>query len=234
MPILKSGTEEHKNRFLSKLASSEWVAGFALTEPQVRSDAGGLRTPRLAWRADFKIARDYARERVTFGHPIIEHQAIAFRLSTIVTDIEAGRQLVRHAAQLREAELPCLGEASMAKLFASEMAERVCSAAIRILSGYSYLEIIQSNASIATFEYVQTCVLILGTRNGGLTSLVSTAELARKITPCFGECPASTTSSPHSQQLVAAENPAAGSQRLQLISSLILRATNTTSRVLNR
>jgi alkylation response protein AidB-like acyl-CoA dehydrogenase len=90
-------------------------------------------------RAAFEAARDYAHERVTFGKPIIEHQAVAFRLADMATKIEAARQLILHAAQLREAGLPCLTEASMAKLFASETAEAVCSAAIQIHGGYGYL-----------------------------------------------------------------------------------------------
>ena len=248
-PIVKFGTEEQKQRFLPKLASGEWVGGFALTEPQAGSDAANLltkakrdgdayvlsgtkqfitsgkngnviivfavtdpaagkkgisafivptdtpgykvvrveeklgqhssdtcqiafdemrlpgrpasRRPRAKAiasrlsnleggrvgiasqavgmaRAAFEAARDYARERITFGKPIAEHQAIAFRLASMATEIEAARQLVHHAAQLREAGLPCLSEASMAKLFASEMAERVCSAAIQIFGGAGY------------------------------------------------------------------------------------------------
>ena len=90
-------------------------------------------------RAAFEAARDYARERVTFGKPIIEHQAVAFRLADMATRIEAARQMVLHAAALREAGRPCLQEASMAKLFASEAAEAVCSAAIQIHGGYGYL-----------------------------------------------------------------------------------------------
>jgi alkylation response protein AidB-like acyl-CoA dehydrogenase len=249
MPIVKFGTEEQKDRFLPKMASGEWIGGFALTEPQAGSDAANLRTRarrdgdhyvisgakqfitsgrnghvmivfavtdpdagkkgisafivptetagyevvrvegklgqhssdtcQLAFndmrlpaslrlgeegagyrialsnleggrigiasqsvgmaRAAFEAARDYARERVTFGKPIIEHQAVAFRLADMATKIEAARQLILHAAQLREAGLPCLTEASMAKLFASEMAEAVCSAAIQIHGGYGYL-----------------------------------------------------------------------------------------------
>ncbi|MBB3962457.1 acyl-CoA dehydrogenase family protein [Rhizobium metallidurans] len=90
-------------------------------------------------RAAYEAARDYARERTAFGKPIIEHQAVAFRLADMATQIEAARQLVFHAAGLREAGLPCLSEASMAKLFASEMAERVCSDAIQIHGGYGYM-----------------------------------------------------------------------------------------------
>jgi butyryl-CoA dehydrogenase len=249
MPIVKFGTHEQKDQFLPKMASGEWIGGFALTEPQAGSDAANLRTRarrdgdhyvisgakqfitsgrnghvmivfavtdpdagkkgisafivptetagyevvrvegklgqhssdtcQLAFndmrlpaslrlgeegagyrialsnleggrigiasqsvgmaRAAFEAARDYARERVTFGKPIIEHQAVAFRLADMATKIEAARQLILHAAQLREAGLPCLTEASMAKLFASEMAEAVCSAAIQIHGGYGYL-----------------------------------------------------------------------------------------------
>ena len=250
MPILKFGTEAQKERFLPKLASGEWIGGFALTEPQAGSDASNLRTTakrdgdhyvingakqfitsgkngqviivfavtdpaagkkgisafivptdtpgyevvrveeklgqhasdtcQLAFndmripaelrlgaegeglkialsnleggrigiasqsvgmaRAAFEAARDYARERVTFGRPIIEHQAVAFRLADMATRIAAARQMVLYAASLREAGLPCLKEASMAKLFASETAEAVCSAAIQTLGGYGYLK----------------------------------------------------------------------------------------------
>jgi butyryl-CoA dehydrogenase len=90
-------------------------------------------------RAAFEAARDYARQRETFGKPIIEHQAVSFRLADMATRIEAARQMVWHAAGLRDAGRPCLKEASMAKLFASEMAESVCSDAIQIHGGYGYL-----------------------------------------------------------------------------------------------
>jgi alkylation response protein AidB-like acyl-CoA dehydrogenase len=249
VPILKFGTEEQRQRFLPKLASGEWIGGFALTEPQAGSDASNLKTRarrdgdhyvidgakqfitsgkngnviiafavtdpdagkkgitafivptetegyevvrvedklglhssdtcqiafngmripvdlrlgeegegyRIALtnleggrigiaaqavgmaRAAYEAARDYARERTSFGKPIIEHQAVSFRLADMAMQIEAARQLVLHAASLREAEQPCLAEASMAKLFASEMAERVCSDAIQIHGGYGYM-----------------------------------------------------------------------------------------------
>ncbi|SOD99659.1 acyl-CoA dehydrogenase family protein [Caenispirillum bisanense] len=90
-------------------------------------------------RAAYEAALAYARDRQTFGKPIIEHQAVAFKLADMATQIEAARQMVLHAASLRDAGLPCLKEASMAKLFASEMAERVCSDAIQIHGGYGYL-----------------------------------------------------------------------------------------------
>ncbi|HTO32810.1 MAG TPA: acyl-CoA dehydrogenase family protein [Pararhizobium sp.] len=249
VPILKFGTEEQKQRFLPKLASGEWIGGFALTEPQAGSDASNLRTRarrdgdhyvldgakqfitsgkngnviivfavtdpdagkkgitafivptdtpgyevirvehklglhssdtcqiaftdmripadlrlgaegegyRIALanleggrigiasqsvgmaRAAFEAARDYARERIAFGKPIIEHQAVAFRLADMATQITVARQMVLHAAELKDAGEPCLTEASMAKLFASEMAEKVCSDAIQIHGGYGYL-----------------------------------------------------------------------------------------------
>jgi butyryl-CoA dehydrogenase len=91
-------------------------------------------------RAAFEAARGYARERESFGKPIIEHQAVGFRLADMATALEAARHLVLHAATLRDRGEPCLKEASMAKLFASEMAERVCSDAIQIHGGYGYLQ----------------------------------------------------------------------------------------------
>ena len=90
-------------------------------------------------RAAFDAARAYAKERVTFGVKIVEHQAVGFRLADMAVKIEAARHMVLHAAALRDAGLPCLKEAAMAKLFASEMAEAVCSAAIQIHGGYGYL-----------------------------------------------------------------------------------------------
>jgi butyryl-CoA dehydrogenase len=249
VPILKFGTEEQKQRFLPKLASGEWIGGFALTEPQAGSDASNLRTRarrdgdhyvlngakqfitsgkngnviivfavtdpdagkrgitafivstdtpgyevvrvehklglhssdtcQIAFtnmripadlrlgqegegykialanleggrigiasqaigmaRAAFDAACDYARQRIAFGQPIIEHQAVAFRLADMATQIEAARQIALHAAAMKEAGVPCLKEASMAKLFASEMAEKVCSDAIQIHGGYGYM-----------------------------------------------------------------------------------------------
>ncbi|MCD2173450.1 acyl-CoA dehydrogenase family protein [Rhizobium sp. C4] len=249
VPILRFGTDEQKQRFLPKLASGEWIGGFALTEPQAGSDASAIRTKArrdgdhyvidgakqfitsgkngnvvivfavtdpaagkkgisafivptdtpgynvvtvekkmglhssdtcaLAFdgmripvenrlgeegegykialanleggrigiasqsvgmaRAAFDAARTYAHERKAFGKPIIEQQAVAFKLADMATQIEAARHMVVHAASLKDAGKPCLTEASMAKLFASEMAERVCSDAIQIHGGYGYL-----------------------------------------------------------------------------------------------
>jgi alkylation response protein AidB-like acyl-CoA dehydrogenase len=90
-------------------------------------------------RSALEAAVAYAREREAFGKPIVEHQAVAFRLADMATQIEVARQMVWHAASLRSAGEPCLKEASMAKLFASEMAEQVCSDAIQIHGGYGYV-----------------------------------------------------------------------------------------------
>ena len=90
-------------------------------------------------RAAFEAALSYAKEREAFGQPIFEHQAVQFRLADMATRIEAARQLIHHAASLKDAGLPCLKQAAMAKLFASEMAERVCSDAIQIHGGYGYV-----------------------------------------------------------------------------------------------
>ncbi|MCO6188569.1 acyl-CoA dehydrogenase [Rhizobium sp. L1K21] len=249
VPILRFGTEEQKKRFLPKLASGEWIGGFALTEPQAGSDASAIKTRArrdgdhyvidgtkqfitsgrngnviilfavtdpdagkkgisafivptdtpgykvvtvekklglhssdtcaLAFdgmripaenrlgeegegykialanleggrigiaaqavgmaRAAFEAARTYAHERQAFGKPIFEQQAVAFKLADMAMQIEAARHMVLHAAALKDAGQPCLTEASMAKLFASEMAEKVCSDAIQIHGGYGYL-----------------------------------------------------------------------------------------------
>ena len=90
-------------------------------------------------RAAFEAALAYAKERRAFGQPIFEHQALQFKLAEMATKIEAARQLTRHAAALKDAGRPCLKEAAMAKLFASEMAEAVCSAAIQVFGGYGYV-----------------------------------------------------------------------------------------------
>ena len=90
-------------------------------------------------RAAFEAALGYAKDRVTFGQPIFSHQAVQFRLADMATRIEAARQLIWHAASMKDAGLPCLKEAAMAKLFASEMAEQVCSDAIQVHGGYGYV-----------------------------------------------------------------------------------------------
>ena len=247
--IQKYGTEQHKQEYLTKLASGEWLGCFCLTEPQAGSDAGALlckaeregdswiingtkqfittgqnaqlaivfaitdkaagkkgiscfivptdsqgyivarieekmgqhcsdtatiifencRIPaenllgkegegyKIALsnlesgrigiasqcvgmaRAALDAAVEYANDRKAFGVALVQHQAVAFRLADMATQIEAARQLIYHAANLKDAGLPCLKEASMAKLFASEVAEKVCSDAIQIHGGYGYV-----------------------------------------------------------------------------------------------
>jgi alkylation response protein AidB-like acyl-CoA dehydrogenase len=90
-------------------------------------------------RSAFEVALAYAKDRESFGQPIFNHQAVGFRLADCAMELEAARQLTWHAAALRDAGRPCLKEAAMAKLYASEMAERVCSAAIQTLGGYGYV-----------------------------------------------------------------------------------------------
>jgi hypothetical protein len=90
-------------------------------------------------RAAFDAALAYSKERRSFGQPIFEHQSVQFKLADMATQIEAARQLIWHAAALKDAGRPCLKEAAMAKLNASEMAERVCSAAIQVFGGYGYV-----------------------------------------------------------------------------------------------
>ena len=91
-------------------------------------------------QAAMDIAVAYAKDRKSFGKPIIEHQAVGFRLADLATRLEAARQLVLNAARVKDAGLPCLTEASMAKLFASEAAEQIVSGALQTLGGYGYLE----------------------------------------------------------------------------------------------
>ena len=90
-------------------------------------------------RSALEVALDYARQRESFGTAIFNHQAVGFRLADCATRLEAARQLIWHAAALRDAGRPCLKEAAMAKLFASEVAEEICSAAIQTLGGYGYV-----------------------------------------------------------------------------------------------
>lgn len=90
-------------------------------------------------KAAFEYALGYAKERETFGKPIIDHQAVGFRLADMATELQAAELMVLHAAARKDAGEPCLKEACMAKLFASEAAEKICSAAIQTLGGYGYL-----------------------------------------------------------------------------------------------
>ncbi|PAU55305.1 acyl-CoA dehydrogenase [Pseudomonas indica] len=127
-------------RVPAKLRLGEEGEGYRIALANLEGGRIGIAAQSVGMaRAAFEAARDYAHERSAFGKPLIEHQAVAFRLADMATQIAVARQMVHHAANLREAGLACLTEASMAKLFASEMAEKVCSAAIQTLGGYGYL-----------------------------------------------------------------------------------------------
>jgi alkylation response protein AidB-like acyl-CoA dehydrogenase len=91
-------------------------------------------------RAAFEAALAYAKDRQSFDKPLFDHQAVQFRLADMATQIEVARQMTLHAASMKDAGVPCLKEAAMAKLFASEMAEKVCSDAIQIHGGYGYVK----------------------------------------------------------------------------------------------
>jgi hypothetical protein len=91
-------------------------------------------------QAALEHAVAFTRERTSFGRPLLEHQAVAFRTAEMATQLEAARSLVLTAAALKDAGRRCLKEACMAKLFASEAAERICSAAVQNLGGYGYVE----------------------------------------------------------------------------------------------
>ena len=115
-------------------------AGYKIALSGLESGRIGIASQALGMaRAAYEAALKYAKEREAFGKPIFEHQAVQFRLADMATQLEAARQLIHHAAALKDAGQPCLREAAMAKLFATEMAERVCSDAIQIHGGYGYV-----------------------------------------------------------------------------------------------
>lgn len=113
--------------------------GYAIALANLEGGRIGIASQSVGMaRAAMEAAVAYAQERTSMGRKIIDHQAVAFRLADMATQIEAARQMVLHAAALRDAGAPALTAASMAKLFASEMAERVCSDAIQTFGGYGY------------------------------------------------------------------------------------------------
>lgn len=115
--------------------------GYKLALMNLESGRIGIAAQSVGMaRAALDYATGYAREREAFGQPIIQHQAVGFRLADMATKVEAGRLMVLHAASMKDAGEPCLTHACMAKLFASEAAEEVCSAAIQTLGGYGYLQ----------------------------------------------------------------------------------------------
>jgi butyryl-CoA dehydrogenase len=111
------------------------IALAAMDSTRVAAAAQAIGVARAAHDA----ALAYARERQAFGKPILEHQAVAFRLAEMATEIEVARQMCHHVARLKSAGVRCVKEASMAKLYASQMSERVCSAAIQVHGGYGYV-----------------------------------------------------------------------------------------------
>ncbi|TAK47866.1 MAG: acyl-CoA dehydrogenase [Xanthobacteraceae bacterium] len=127
-------------RLPASLRLGEEGQGYRIALSNLESGRIGIAAQAIGIAvAAFEAAHSYARERITFGKPIIEHQATGFRLAAMATRIEAARQLVLHAAVLRDHGKPCLKEACMAKLVASEAAEWVCSEAIQVHGGYGYL-----------------------------------------------------------------------------------------------
>ena len=114
--------------------------GYKIALSNLESGRIGIAAQSVGFaQAAFKASKSYARDRQTFGKRIIDHQAIAFKLADMATEIEASWLMTLNVARLKMEGRPCLKEASMAKLFASEMAERVCSGAIQIHGGYGYL-----------------------------------------------------------------------------------------------
>lgn len=124
----------------SRMLLGQEGQGYKIALCNLESGRIGIAAQSVGFsNAAFNAARSYALERKSFGKPLIEHQAIAFYLAEMATEIEAGRLMMLNAAELKANGKPCLKEASMAKLFCSEMAERVCSKAIQIHGGYGYL-----------------------------------------------------------------------------------------------
>ena len=127
-------------RIPASLRIGEEGAGYKIALAGLEGGRIGIASQSVGMaRAAFEAALMYAREREAFGKPIFEHQSVQFKLADMATQIEAARQLIHHAASLKDASQPCLTQAAMAKLFASEIAERVCSDAIQIHGGYGYV-----------------------------------------------------------------------------------------------
>lgn len=125
-------------------------------------------------RAALEGALAYAQERESFGKPIIQHQAVGFRLAQMATELEAARQLVHHAARLRDSGAACLKEACMAKLFASEAGERIVREAIQVLGGYGYVSDFPMER---IYRDIRVCTLYEGTSD--IQKLIITRELSK-------------------------------------------------------
>jgi butyryl-CoA dehydrogenase len=127
-------------RIPASLRIGEEGAGYKIALTGLEGGRIGIASQSVGMaRAAFEAALTYANEREAFGKPIFEHQSVQFRLADMATQIAAARQLIHHAASLKDAGQPCLTQAAMAKLFASEMAERICSDAIQIHGGCGYV-----------------------------------------------------------------------------------------------
>src|SRR5207253_527708 len=152
--IVRSATDEQRKRWLPKLMDGTGLGAFALTEPTSGSDAASLRTTARpegnGWRIDGRkqfitnaryapfaivLARAYAKERRQFGRPIADFEGLRFRIAKAESDLAAARLLALRAAWLRDRGRPFTREAAMAKLYASEMAQRATHAAVQILGG---------------------------------------------------------------------------------------------------
>ena len=135
--------------------------GYKIALANLESGRIGIAAQSIGMaRAAFEQALDYAQQRESFGQPIFDHQAVNFRLADMATQIEVARQMTLHAASLKDAGKACLKEASMAKLFASEMAEKVCSDAIQIHGGYGY---VNDFAVERIYRDVRVCQIYEGT-----------------------------------------------------------------------
>jgi butyryl-CoA dehydrogenase len=149
--------------------------GYKIALANLEGGRLGIATQSVGMaRAAYEAALGYAKEREAFGKKIIDHQAVAFRLSDMATEIAAARGLVLDAAERRDSGEPCLKEAAMAKLFASEMAERVCSAAIQIHGGYGYLADFPVER---IYRDVRVCQIYEGTSD--IQRLIISREIAK-------------------------------------------------------
>jgi alkylation response protein AidB-like acyl-CoA dehydrogenase len=150
-------------------------AGYSIALSNLEAGRIGIAAQCVGMaRAALDSAVTYAGERKSFGAPIISHQAVGFRLADLAARLEAAHQLVLHAAAMKDAALPCLKEASMAKLVASETAEAVVSGALQTFGGYGYLE---DFAVAKIYRDVRVCQIYEGTSD--ILRMVIARDLAR-------------------------------------------------------
>lgn len=151
--------------------------GYAIALSSLETGRIGIAAQSVGMaQAAFDAAKQYAFERESFGKPIFEHQAVSFRLADMDTKLEAARQLVYNAARMKDEGLPCLREACMAKLFASEAAEEICSGAIQTLGGYGYLEDFPVER---IYRDVRVCQIYEGTSD--IQKIIIAREMARGV-----------------------------------------------------